>query len=120
MSFYCATKAAIISFYDVLRLELGSEIGITIVQPGIVDSEMARAAYGSDVGQLQLKFTPTESGERCANAIVRSACRGDKYLIEPWWMSITFWVKMFCPELVEWITGVSLSYPKPPSFKKTA
>lgn len=114
MSVYCATKAAIMSFYEVLRLELGSEIGVTIVQPGVVDSEMSRGYEP----EIQVRFAPIKSGESCAKAIVRSACRGDKYLIEPWWMSVAFWLKMLCPELLEWMASIALS-PPPPVSKKT-
>lgn len=35
-----ASKAALISFYGTLRLEIGSHIGITIVMPGLIDTEM--------------------------------------------------------------------------------
>ncbi|XP_074331511.1 11-beta-hydroxysteroid dehydrogenase A-like isoform X1 [Apium graveolens] len=40
LSIYGATKAALISFFETLRVEVGSEIGITIVTPGLVDSEI--------------------------------------------------------------------------------
>lgn len=37
-----ASKAAIISFYETLRTEIGWEIGITIVTPGLIRSEMTQ------------------------------------------------------------------------------
>lgn len=99
MSFYCASKAAITSFYETLRAEVGSDIGITIVTPGVVESEMSQ---GDFLSKAQLEFVPVESTERCAKAIVDSACRGDGYLIEPSWARMSFLLKVLCPEVLEW------------------
>ncbi|KAL1218813.1 11-beta-hydroxysteroid dehydrogenase-like 6 [Cardamine amara subsp. amara] len=54
LSFYCASKAAVIAFYETLRTEFGSEIGITIVAPGIVDSEMSRGKFMTKDGKLEV------------------------------------------------------------------
>ncbi|KAI5562980.1 hypothetical protein BDE02_15G086500 [Populus trichocarpa] len=100
MSFYCASKAAITSFYETLRAEFGSDIGITIVTPGLVESEMSQ---GDFLSKAQIDFVPAESTERCAKAIVDSACRGDRYLTEPSWARMTFLLKVLCPEVLEWL-----------------
>ena len=42
---------------------------------------------------------PVESTERCAKAIVDSACKGDMYLTEPSWCGVGFWFKVLFPEL---------------------
>ncbi|KAF2944984.1 hypothetical protein DAI22_02g183600 [Oryza sativa Japonica Group] len=42
MSFYNATKAAQLRFYETLRAELGSEVGITVLTPGYVESEITK------------------------------------------------------------------------------
>ncbi|KAI5562981.1 hypothetical protein BDE02_15G086600 [Populus trichocarpa] len=99
MSFYSASKAAITSFYETLRAEFGSDIRITIVTPGVVDSEMTQ---GDFLSKGQMDFVLAESTERCAKAIVDSACRGDRYLVEPSWTRITFLMKVLCPEVLEW------------------
>ncbi|KAL9338137.1 hypothetical protein Peur_069906 [Populus x canadensis] len=99
MSFYSASKAAITSFYETLRAEFGSDIRITIVTPGVVESEMTQ---GDFLSKGQMDFVLAESTERCAKAIVDSACRGDRYLVEPSWARITFLMKVLCPEVLEW------------------
>ncbi|KAG6754230.1 hypothetical protein POTOM_042250 [Populus tomentosa] len=99
MSFYCASKAAITSFYETLAAEFGPDIGITIVTPGVVESEMSQ---GDFVSKAQMDFVPAESTERCAKAIVNSACRGDRYLVEPSWTRMSFLLKVLCPEVMEW------------------
>ncbi len=39
---YQATKAAQLRFYETLRAELGSEVGITVLTPGYVESEITK------------------------------------------------------------------------------
>ncbi|KAK2662331.1 hypothetical protein Ddye_000905 [Dipteronia dyeriana] len=90
-----ASKAALISFFETLRMEMGGDIGITIVTPGLIKSEMSLSASSP-------KAIPTESKEECAKAIVKSGCRGDKYLVEPSWVRIIFPWKAFCTELTEY------------------
>ncbi|KAJ6741888.1 DEHYDROGENASE 2 putative-RELATED [Salix viminalis] len=102
---YAASKAALVSFYEALRNECGSDIGITIVLLGLIESEMTApdAASGPGSNQHHTKFLPPlESTKRCAEAILKSTCRGDKYLTEPSWPGALFMVKLLCPELFEW------------------
>jgi len=42
----------VIAFYETLRTEFGSDIGVTIVAPGIVDSEMSRGKFMTKDGKL--------------------------------------------------------------------
>ncbi|CAH2070469.1 unnamed protein product [Thlaspi arvense] len=110
LSFYCASKAAVMAFYETLRTEFGSEIGVTIVAPGVIDSELTRGKFMTKNGQLiidkelrdvQMNVLPVESAERCAKAIMTSVCRGDRYLLEPEWIgSVILW-KVFCSEVTD-------------------
>ncbi|KAJ0113508.1 hypothetical protein Patl1_01257 [Pistacia atlantica] len=109
LSLYNASKAAIISFYETLRTEIGWEIGITIVTPGLIRSEMTQDQAFAQVSlwingkkNKGLGFIPTETKEECAKAIVKSACRGDKYLVEPSWVRVLFLFKAVCPEVIEY------------------
>ncbi|KAK9995338.1 hypothetical protein SO802_020024 [Lithocarpus litseifolius] len=99
LSFYNASKAALISFFETLRVELGSDIGITIVTPGLIKSEMSEA---TKLSKAKATWILAKSTEGCAKAIVASACRGDMYLTEPSWMKVMFWMKTMCPELHEY------------------
>lgn len=99
LSFYNASKAALISFFETLRTEFGRDIGITIVTPGIVESEMTQGELFSEV---EANWIPIETTEGCAKAILDSTCSGDMYLTEPSWMKAGFWVKTLCPEVFEW------------------
>ncbi|KAK6920485.1 Short-chain dehydrogenase/reductase SDR [Dillenia turbinata] len=94
LSIYNASKAALISFYETLRVELGADIGITIVAPGLVSSEMTKDEY-------MIKVRQVISAKRCAKAIVNSACRGDTYLTEPSWFKMLPVWKLVFPEATE-------------------
>ncbi|GMI95407.1 hydroxysteroid dehydrogenase 6 [Hibiscus trionum] len=97
-SFYNASKAAVITFYETLRTEIGnSNIGITIVTPGLVKSALSQ----TEPAKSALGCIPMASPEQCGKAIVRSACRGDKYVVEPSWVNSLYLLKVLCPDLVE-------------------
>ncbi|XP_062115899.1 11-beta-hydroxysteroid dehydrogenase-like 3 [Humulus lupulus] len=99
VSIYNASKAALISFCESLRIELGSTIGITVVTPGLIRTKMTREQ------DLKLRsIMPEESAEGCAKAIVRSVCRGESYLMEPRWFWWLFPAKMMFPELLDCCT----------------
>ncbi|KAK2438977.1 hydroxysteroid dehydrogenase [Trifolium repens] len=112
MMFYNASKAAVISLYETLRTELGKDIGITIVTPGLIESEMTQGKFLSKEGQMvldqemrdvQVSVVPIRSVTEAAKGIVNSACRGDSYLTEPAWIRTTFYWKVFCPEVLEFL-----------------
>lgn len=59
-----------------------------------------KQAYGW-CEQAQVSLIPVESAERCARAIVKSACRGNRYITEPAWFICTYFVKVFFPEVID-------------------
>ncbi|RHN43287.1 putative oxidoreductase [Medicago truncatula] len=96
---YQASKAATISFFETLRIELGWSIGITIVTPGFIKTNMALKAYEEEAS---LQWIPLGSANECAKDIVKSACRGDMYVTNPSWLKAVFPSKLLFPELVDW------------------
>ncbi|KAG5029921.1 hypothetical protein JHK82_013513 [Glycine max] len=108
ISIYNASKAAVINFFETLRMELGWDIGITIATPGFVKTDLTLRAmeFEPTVGRI-----PMGSACECAIAIVDSACRGDMYVTNPSWVKVLLPWKLLCPELVDWacclVFGVS-------------
>ncbi|OMO84173.1 Short-chain dehydrogenase/reductase SDR [Corchorus capsularis] len=107
---YSASKAALSAFFESLRVEIGSDVGITIVTPGFIESEATKGKFLQEGGELevqqalrdaQVSFTPVGSVSGCARAIVNSACRGDRYLTQPFWFGVTYLWKAFFPEVIE-------------------
>ncbi|OMO55085.1 Short-chain dehydrogenase/reductase SDR [Corchorus olitorius] len=116
-----ASSAAMSAFFESLRVEFGSDIGITIATPGYIESEITMGKYLKKEGELEVQqdlrdaqvgFMPVGSVSGCARAIENSACRGDRYVTEPSWFSVTFLWKLFFPEVFEW-SGRLFSLPTP-------
>ncbi|KAI9079711.1 hypothetical protein K1719_038332 [Acacia pycnantha] len=80
MMFYNASKAAVINLYECLKTELEKDIGITIVCPGLIESEMTQGKFLSRKGSSAMPIRPVALA---AKAIVNGACRGDSYVTEP-------------------------------------
>ncbi|XP_021846204.1 11-beta-hydroxysteroid dehydrogenase A-like [Spinacia oleracea] len=109
-SFYNASKAALLAFFETLRVELGTDIKITIVTPGIIESEFTKGKVWTESGMkvdqdlrdVQVNLIPVGTVEGTAKSIVRSICRGDRYVTVPAWFKVTYFLEMLCPEVLEW------------------
>ncbi|KAJ7945675.1 11-beta-hydroxysteroid dehydrogenase [Quillaja saponaria] len=108
---YNASKAALLSMYETLRVEFGPQTHITIVTPGYIESEITQGKYLQRAGKIvfdqdtrdaQVGPVPVGTVTSCAKSIVNSTLRGDRYLTEPSWFSMTHIWKVLCPELLEW------------------
>ncbi|KAK3035855.1 hypothetical protein RJ639_032992 [Escallonia herrerae] len=111
--FYGASKAALVSYYESLRLELAPTITVSIVTLGYIDTEMIKGKHeskeataepeaNSGLGAAIGKDFPVMSVEPCAKAIVNGTCRGDTYITEPQFIRVLFLLKYLCPELMDW------------------
>ncbi|ANM65918.1 hydroxysteroid dehydrogenase 2 [Arabidopsis thaliana] len=106
-----ASKAALVKFFETLRVEISPDIKITIALPGFISTDMTtpqfKEMYGSD-------FILSESVSRCAKAIFRGIGRGEAYVIEPSWIKWIFLIKNVCPEIVDYLLDyIFVSYLKP-------
>lgn len=48
-----ASKAAVAQFFDTLRVEFGSDIKVTIVTPGFIESEMIQGKFLFKGGKME-------------------------------------------------------------------
>ncbi|KAJ3697263.1 hypothetical protein LUZ61_000968 [Rhynchospora tenuis] len=111
MAFYSASKGALISFYDTLRMEFGSEIAISIIAPGVIESEMTKGKVFTTKGKMEvdqelrdamLGLVPVQPAKDFAKAVVSRVCTGARYIIEPkWWYGLYFH-RVFLPEIVDY------------------
>ncbi|KAJ1270681.1 hypothetical protein BS78_06G070500 [Paspalum vaginatum] len=113
MSFYnvhssTASKAAVLNFFETLRIELRGEVGITIATPGWIESEMTKGKHLSkdgavevdqDTRDAQVGVLPVVRSERCAEAIVDAICRGRRHLTVPLWYRALFLWQLLAPEV---------------------
>jgi NAD(P)-dependent dehydrogenase (short-subunit alcohol dehydrogenase family) len=78
---YCASKAAVISYCESLRLELKSSgIRVVTIAPGYIDTPMTRN------NRFPMPFLMP--AERFSEQAVRAIARGDSYRVLPWQMGI--------------------------------
>lgn len=115
LSFYAASKAALVSFYETIRAELAPEISITIATLGFIDSEMTQGKHLNKEGSTEvnpemanalINQLPVMGTSACAKAIVGAICRKERCVTEPKWCRVLFLLKTLCPELIEWVNRI--------------
>ncbi|KAF0895101.1 hypothetical protein E2562_006808 [Oryza meyeriana var. granulata] len=113
MSFYNASKGAVIRFYETLRAELGSHVRVTILTPGYVVSNLTMGKgiqkdghVGIDEEARDINVGPLPVGktETLAKVVVAAVRRGDYYVTWPGWYWPFHMVMCAAPELVDWFS----------------
>nr|XP_043639595.1 11-beta-hydroxysteroid dehydrogenase-like 2 [Erigeron canadensis] len=97
LCFYNASKAAMLSFFETLRIEVDSDIDIIVVTPGMVKTNLT---LDTKLEKGNALWIPALSSSTCAKDIVNCAKRGDNYLTNPFWMKTVFLWKMLCPTVL--------------------
>ncbi|KAK9120142.1 hypothetical protein Scep_018235 [Stephania cephalantha] len=112
MSMYSASKAAMMNFYETLRIELGSTVTITTISLGFVESEMIEGKHIGLDGKVVVDparkdavahFFPIMKAKESARLIVDGVCRGDRDVTDPSWLRALYLCKVFVPEVLEWV-----------------
>ncbi|MCL7022013.1 hypothetical protein MKW94_001533 [Papaver nudicaule] len=115
MIFYGASKAAMMNFFETLRVELGSSVKITIVSPGFIESEMTQGKHLTNDGSMQVDpekrdsligMFPVRGVFECAKTIVHGVRRGDRNITDPSWFRVLYICKVFISEILEWFFRV--------------
>jgi short-subunit dehydrogenase len=112
-SIYNAAKAALLQFFETLRLEMGDTIGITIMMPGMFESEITKGKFVSDDGELSVKppdqrdahfgSIPVAYAEDCARAAVLGVLRSRRYVVVPYFYWAFIMLRIYAPEILETI-----------------
>ncbi|KAK3033359.1 hypothetical protein RJ639_034409 [Escallonia herrerae] len=108
-----ASKAALLSFYEALRVELAPAITITIATLGIVETEIIQGKHLSKEGVLRVDpqladalneiiKLPVMSSQACAKAVLDAVGRGERNVTEPKWYKAFVLLKGQCPEVTDW------------------
>lgn len=110
-SIYNASKIAEVQFFDTLRSEIGNSVGITVVFPGVVASELTSGKFLSESGEMRVDSDrrdeligpfPMLTPYSCAKSMVNAACRGDDYLIVPMWVGAILLLRILAWEVLDW------------------
>ena len=102
---YAASKHAVIGFFDSLRVELrGSGVGVTVVCPYFVKSEIHRRALGSDgkaLGTTPMKEDRLMTAEECARLTVVAMEKRRRMLVMTAKGKLGRLLKLVAPGLVD-------------------
>lgn len=102
---YCASKHAVIGFFDSLRIELaGTGVSVTVVAPDFVVSEIHErsfAADGSPVGQVTIEQSKAMPTDRCARIIVDAMEKRKRLVITSLRGKLGRVVRPFVPGLID-------------------
>jgi short-subunit dehydrogenase len=102
---YAGSKHAMVGFFESLRIELAaSGVGVTIIAPDFVVSELHRRALGPDgapLGRTPMQEEHIMSAERCAQLILEAMQRRQRLLITSARGRLVRWVRLVAPGLVD-------------------
>ncbi|KAL3683481.1 hypothetical protein R1sor_001503 [Riccia sorocarpa] len=110
-TFYNASKAAVLQFFDTLRGEVRGEIEITIAMPGWIASEMTQGKFISAAGDSEkdqdardahIGPFPVMQPGTAAEIIVWAAEHRRRYVIVPFWYMSFIPSRLWVPEIQEW------------------
>ncbi|HTX90863.1 MAG TPA: SDR family oxidoreductase [Anaerolineales bacterium] len=111
-SAYAASKHAMAGFFDSLRIELApSGVGVTMIYPGFVASEVRQRAFGPDgkpLGESPVKEGEVMPVEECARLIVRAMSRRQRELVMTLRGKLGLWLKLIAPGLVDRIASQAI------------
>eukprot|EP00898_Chlorokybus_atmophyticus_P005541 jgi/Chlat1/5989/Chrsp4S06303 len=118
MSLYNGAKAAVYNFFDTLRVELNDSVGITLVCPGFVKSEMTggktfltpEGRQMNDPDHIMVIFhapqaqrkggvVPLSEPDDLALAMVDATLARKRLLVFPSWGATFLLLRVFAPEL---------------------
>ena len=102
---YCASKHAMIGFFDSLRIELaGSGVSVTVVAPDFVVSQIHRRAVdgrGRPLGESPMQEDRIMSAEECAALILKATERRQRLLVTSGRGRLGRWIKLIAPDSVD-------------------
>jgi NAD(P)-dependent dehydrogenase (short-subunit alcohol dehydrogenase family) len=114
-SAYCASKHAIVGFYETLRIELAPKgITVTIVYPDFVTSEIRERAFGPDGAPLGKGNSPVRerevmSAEECARRMATAIARRKRDLVMTARARMGRWMRLVAPGVVDAISARAIA-----------
>lgn len=112
-SAYCASKHAVIGFFDSLRIELaGTGVTVTIICPDFVVSEIHRRALdgqGRPLGQSPMQEAKIMTSEECAALMVPAMAARRRMLITSTRGKLGRFLKIFAPGVIDRIAAKAIA-----------
>jgi len=106
---YHAARWALKGFTEALRSDLhGSNIGVTLFESGVVESEYWQHNPGSRERVPKIaKLIPNLTTEQVASAIVKGIEKNKRRIVVPFMMKTVCWQHFFFPGIVQWLMTIT-------------
>jgi short-subunit dehydrogenase len=102
---YAASKHAMVGFFDSLRIELmETGVGVTVIYPGFVTSEIRERAFGADgkpLGQSPVRESEVMTAEECARIMINAIARRKREEVMTLRGKLGQWMKLIAPGAVD-------------------
>eukprot|EP00898_Chlorokybus_atmophyticus_P008402 jgi/Chlat1/8563/Chrsp82S07983 len=107
-SLYNASKAALINFFDTVRVELSGVVGVTIACPGWVKTEITdgkildaqgRTEESRERAKEHIGPIPMAEAPDCAVRMVNAALARKRYVVFPSWYGTLLLQRLLAPEI---------------------
>lgn len=112
-SAYCASKHALIGFFDSLRIELaGTGVTVTTICPDFVVSEIHRRAFdgeGRPLGQSPMQESKIMTADECAALMVPAMAARRRMLITSTRGKLGRFLKIFAPGIIDRIAARAIA-----------
>ncbi|MGD9387690.1 MAG: SDR family oxidoreductase [Gammaproteobacteria bacterium] len=110
---YCASKHAVIGFFDSLRIEL-ADTGVTVTNicPDFVVTQIHRRAVdgkGRPLGETPMQESKIMTAAECAELMIRAMARRDRMLITSSRGKLGRFLKIFAPGLIDRIAAKAIA-----------
>ncbi|MFS7943985.1 putative 11-beta-hydroxysteroid dehydrogenase [Helianthus anomalus] len=96
---WCASKAALISFYESLRFEISPTITITILTLGYIYKQTSLRPNTLATVLDMKDVVPTMDSERCVKVVVDGIPKGATFITEPRFNKAVFLIHFLFPQL---------------------
>lgn len=110
---YCASKHAVMGFFDALRIELrGSGVDVTVLCPDFVVTQTHKRAMGADgqpLGQTPMQESKIMTAEQCARAMVRAIEKRQRLWLGSFRGRLGRWLKLLAPGLIDGIAARAIA-----------
>jgi short-subunit dehydrogenase len=102
---YAASKHAMAGFFDSLRIELmNTNVTVTVIYPGFVESEVRKRALGVDgksIGKSHLDESKVMSVGECVKQILSASYKRKREVVMTVKAKLGLWIKLIAPGLID-------------------
>ncbi|NGP52648.1 SDR family oxidoreductase [Thioalkalivibrio sp. XN8] len=112
-SVYCASKHAVIGFFDSLRIELADTgVTITTICPDFVVTQIHRRAldgHGRPLGETPMQESKIMTAEECAALMIPAMAKRQRLLITSWRGKLGRFLKIVAPGAIDRIAAKAIA-----------